>query len=399
MYRIDPGRTDLPEEFRRNPFGPHSAELQKVLNVMRWEPIEGKYVLVNTVPHKEWCLAQLPGKRGVPVTLHEDVVFTDLGEAEWYIFRLRWKKHTGVDPDQASSMTLDYRRRILGYPDRVRARPGETIDFKISLEDHDTFEFRTVRIVCGVETPEGAPYREVAVDTPANGLHDASYQRIDAGSYAIIPSAPILDRLSTFSFQAFIMPTLPGDGRQAIISRGSGPGRPGFAVILDSTGALALMVGDGHNLVTVSTGKPLQPWKWVSVAASYDAANGSVTLSQKPPSTPATPAVPRASRDMRRPARSSRPIMTSTWPPGRPGGMRMADRAWSDISPDASTVRASPRGFLKITIWPHWHDPGQDRTTGLSEPGTSRRTSPATPSPTVPATLFTAASSICPRGG
>ena len=103
MYRIDPGRTDLAEEFRRNPFGPHSAELQKVLNVMRWEPIEGKYVLVNTVPHKEWCLAQLPGKRGVPVTLHEDIVFTDLGEAEWYIFRLRWKKHTGVDPDQAPS--------------------------------------------------------------------------------------------------------------------------------------------------------------------------------------------------------------------------------------------------------------------------------------------------------
>ena len=38
MYKIDPGRTDLAEEFRRNPFGPHSAELQKVLNVMRWEP-------------------------------------------------------------------------------------------------------------------------------------------------------------------------------------------------------------------------------------------------------------------------------------------------------------------------------------------------------------------------
>ena len=103
MYRIDPERTDLAEEFRRNPFGPHSAELQKVLNVMRWEPIEGKYVLVNTVPHKEWCLAQLPGKRGVPVTLHEDVVFTDLGEAEWYIFKLRWKKRTGVDLDQVSS--------------------------------------------------------------------------------------------------------------------------------------------------------------------------------------------------------------------------------------------------------------------------------------------------------
>ncbi len=179
-------------------------------------------------------------------------------------------------------MTFDYRRRILGYPDRVRARPGETIDFKISLEDHETFEFRTVRIVCGVETPEGAPYREVEVQTPANGLHEGSCQRIDAGSYAIIPSAPILDQLSTFTFQAFIMPTLPGEERQAIISRGSGSGKPGFAVILDSAGALSLMVSDGRDLVTVSTGRPLQPWKWVFVAASYDAANGSVTLGQEP---------------------------------------------------------------------------------------------------------------------
>ena len=125
-------------------------------------------------------------------------------------------------------MTFDYRRRILGYPDRVRARPGDTIDFKISLEDHETFEFRTVRIVCGVETPEGAPYREVAVDTPANGLHGGSCQRIDAGSYAIIPSAPVLDRLSSFTFQAFIMPTLPGDGRQAIISPWLGAGTSRF---------------------------------------------------------------------------------------------------------------------------------------------------------------------------
>ncbi len=179
-------------------------------------------------------------------------------------------------------MTFDYRRRILGYPDRVRARPGETIEFKISLEDHDAFEFRTVRIVCGVETPDGAPYREVAVDTPANGLHEGFCQRIDAGSYAIIPAAPILDRLSTFTFQAFIMPTLPGDGRQAIISRGSGPGRPGFAVIVDSAGALALMVGDGRDLVTVSTGCSLQPWKWAFVAACYDAVNGSVMLRQEP---------------------------------------------------------------------------------------------------------------------
>ncbi len=99
MYKIDPRRTDLAAEFRSKPFGPHSAELQKVLNVMRWEPIEGKFILVNTVPYKEWCLAQLPGKRGVPLTFHDDVKFDNLADGEWHIFKLRWKKHTGEDLD------------------------------------------------------------------------------------------------------------------------------------------------------------------------------------------------------------------------------------------------------------------------------------------------------------
>jgi hypothetical protein len=99
MYPIDTNRKDLAREFKKNPFGPHSAELQRILNRMRWEPLKGKFVLVCTKPHKEWTLAELPGERGKPITMHPDQVFTSLADAEWAVFRKRWKRITGEELD------------------------------------------------------------------------------------------------------------------------------------------------------------------------------------------------------------------------------------------------------------------------------------------------------------
>ncbi|MBM3561296.1 MAG: hypothetical protein FJX53_15760, partial [Alphaproteobacteria bacterium] len=143
---------------------------------------------------------------------------------------------------------FDYRRRVLAYADRISIRPGDEVAFKVSVEDHARFDFRVVRLVNGVVAPTGSPYREVEVETAADGSYPGRVQRIDIGSYAVVPKAPALDRLSSFTFQCHLMPTLPGDSRQVICSRGSGPRRPGFAVILDDTGALALMVGSGTEL-------------------------------------------------------------------------------------------------------------------------------------------------------
>lgn len=99
MSRIDPNGKHLVEEFRKHPLGHHSAELQRLLNRLRWEPMKDKYVLVCTKPHREWTLAQLPGVRGQPVKLLKDHVFHSLKEAEWAVFKLRWKKHTGEELD------------------------------------------------------------------------------------------------------------------------------------------------------------------------------------------------------------------------------------------------------------------------------------------------------------
>jgi hypothetical protein len=96
IHRVEPIR-DLPLalEFLENPVGHHSANLQRVLNVLRGGPLKGKYVLVCTIPHRQWQLAMLSGERGMPVILVPKTFYGDLKQAERDIFKRRWEAHTG----------------------------------------------------------------------------------------------------------------------------------------------------------------------------------------------------------------------------------------------------------------------------------------------------------------
>ncbi|TDQ81488.1 hypothetical protein A8950_2556 [Dongia mobilis] len=96
MYEIDPTRLDLVAEFRRKPFGRHSAELQRILNRMRSEPFEGHYVLLRDGRFGPWRLAQLGRRPQDPVTPTGHVFASKL-EAEWEVFKLRWQRLTGQE--------------------------------------------------------------------------------------------------------------------------------------------------------------------------------------------------------------------------------------------------------------------------------------------------------------
>lgn len=100
MYHVDSHRTDLAIEFKRKPLGLHSPDLHAVLITMRRMPIQGKHILVATVPHREWRLAIMEGKPLRPRLL--DVPsFTDPTDAEWHVFKLRWQALTGEALDVA----------------------------------------------------------------------------------------------------------------------------------------------------------------------------------------------------------------------------------------------------------------------------------------------------------
>ena len=96
MFEIDPTRLDLAEEFKRKPYGRHSADLQRILNRMRSEPFEGHYVLLRDGRFGPYRLGQFGKTPADPVT-PTGHVFQSVREAEWAVFKLRWRRLTGQD--------------------------------------------------------------------------------------------------------------------------------------------------------------------------------------------------------------------------------------------------------------------------------------------------------------
>jgi hypothetical protein len=92
---FDPTRIELACEFRDRPSGPHSRDLNRLLNFMRWSPRGGRYALLVIDPGKRWQLARIPLERGKKVELF-DLEFNSLNAAEWHVFKLRWLEIAGV---------------------------------------------------------------------------------------------------------------------------------------------------------------------------------------------------------------------------------------------------------------------------------------------------------------
>lgn len=89
MYTFDSERTDLAFEFYRNPYGRHSGDLQYLLNFMRTPNRDPHFVLIETIPGKEWAVAQMQHMaRNCDIVCSER--FSTVEKAEWYVFKSRW---------------------------------------------------------------------------------------------------------------------------------------------------------------------------------------------------------------------------------------------------------------------------------------------------------------------
>jgi len=89
-----PNDRELIAEFKRNPIGHHSPELQRLLNKFRGIPMKDKFCLLVIKPNRLWQLAKTSGVAGKQV-VKLPKTFSSQSDAEWYIFRKRWKSLTG----------------------------------------------------------------------------------------------------------------------------------------------------------------------------------------------------------------------------------------------------------------------------------------------------------------
>ncbi|TVQ56831.1 MAG: N,N-dimethylformamidase [Rhodobacteraceae bacterium] len=178
-------------------------------------------------------------------------------------------------------------KKILGYCDDWSAVAGGRVAFKIGAYGPDRFEAALVRVVCGDDHPDRGLFHEEEIDAPFNGWHAAAAQPIDAGSRVIVPEAPALAGLESFTVQAWVFPTTPLKGEQGLVTQWRDDPATGFALMIDACGAAALRVGDGAGRVAaVSTGAPLAERRWWLVSAWVDAASGRIGVRQTPGATP-----------------------------------------------------------------------------------------------------------------
>jgi len=80
---------DLIDEHRRTPRGPHSDSLARLLNYFRRAPLTRKFVVLCTVAHAEWKIAELSGVRGDPPRIIDDRRFSSEAEAIHAVFLAR----------------------------------------------------------------------------------------------------------------------------------------------------------------------------------------------------------------------------------------------------------------------------------------------------------------------
>lgn len=89
LYR---SRRELISEFKDHPLGPYSDDLLHLLSLLRHEPTDGKYVILQTDPKGPLRLGRLSSKRGTTPQLDRRAgSFKDRAAAEWYVFKARWK--------------------------------------------------------------------------------------------------------------------------------------------------------------------------------------------------------------------------------------------------------------------------------------------------------------------
>jgi N,N-dimethylformamidase len=171
---------------------------------------------------------------------------------------------------------------LMGYADKVSVAPGETIGFKVSCAGAVRYRADIVRVLSPEAGPEAPPFRSERVESPVNGDYPAREQQLRCGSWAWVPAHKVVAALQSFSLQAYVWPTLPGHGRQAIMGTWSETLACGFGLMLDASGALELRLGAGNSDVTVlASGVPLLTRKWYFVAASFDAGSGVLRLHQE----------------------------------------------------------------------------------------------------------------------
>ena len=167
---------------------------------------------------------------------------------------------------------------ITGYVDRWSVRPGETMDFMISVQNGGRFTARIARVICGDPNPAGPGYREVPVAWDGEGEHDGKEQPVALGSWVDVPTVDLPSGTGPLELHATIWPTRLTAGKQAVLSWTDGAS---LTLGVGPNGAFVRR-SVAHEVFEVETAVPLTERAWHDLSAVLDPATGRLSIRQVP---------------------------------------------------------------------------------------------------------------------
>ena len=168
---------------------------------------------------------------------------------------------------------------LLGYADRLSARPGDEVQIKVSSALLGSYQASLVRIVSADPNPDGIGIVEHDVESDFQGSYPARSQDFTPGSYmaAKLPDTATLPK--EFFVSAKIWPTLISRGSQIVFSIGSANVGSTFRMGLNESGQpeAGVLLANG-DWVTAFLPVKIRERKWADLWASYSSSSNTISI-------------------------------------------------------------------------------------------------------------------------
>jgi len=245
----------------------------------------------------------------------------------------------------ACVMTETSSPSLLGYADKLSARPGDTISFKVSSKLKTPFSARLTRSISADPNPSGPGVVEEDASAFFETMNfESREQPFYPGSYAVGQSGLYIAPQESLKLSIRVFPTLETSNIQTLLSIGE--------IELQLTGEGALAFTSGEYRLAAETPVPLRRWTEVEVEVAPEG----VRLKQTPISRDAGETLEVKASSTPLPSFSSVPVIAAKLVEGIPrqhfNGKLEAPTvivdgnviaAW-DFSKDISTCRAPRAG-------------------------------------------------------
>lgn len=161
---------------------------------------------------------------------------------------------------------------LIGYTNKLSARPGEAIDVKVSSTSQNSYRAELVRIISGDPNPDGPGMQLTEVSAAFEGDYPSRRQEVSLGSHLKASINGDLPR--RFTLTANIWPTTPDKDRQGVMTLGA-TSEELISLAVGPNGA-EVALGD----IRLATETPLSPRAWYQVSATIDLDIGNISIHQ-----------------------------------------------------------------------------------------------------------------------